>query len=298
VDGVRDAATVVLVRDGTGAGEGGRQSERRGSGLEVFVLQRHPAMVFGGGAHVFPGGAVDPGDRAPEVSAHVVGLDDATASDRLGLRAGGLGFWVAAVREAFEEANILLLRDRTGGFADPGAHAGLRADLNGGTATSRDLFAATGAALHAGDLHVLAHFVTPPGAPRRYDTWFFVAAVPEGQEGVHDDDEAVHSEWLGPGELLRRASAGDVHLFGPTPQVVRLLDRFDCARDLLAAAGAAQRASDGRAGVTRDGWGERVVLPGEPGYGVTRRTWTQPLPTPARPRRYDASDTAPAEGVA
>src|SRR5215210_737399 len=92
----REAATVMLVRDDPE--------------LEVFMLRRNLEAAFMGGAYVFPGGAVDPDDRAPELFARCDGRDDAGASAALGLPAGGLGFWVAAVREAFEEAGVLLAR--------------------------------------------------------------------------------------------------------------------------------------------------------------------------------------------
>src|ERR1700730_10428276 len=88
---IRDAATVMLVRDGV-------------SGIEVFMLRRSHRLVFSPGAYVFPGGAVDPADRDPPSTAICRGRDDRGASGMLGLDKGGLGFWVAAVRECFEEA--------------------------------------------------------------------------------------------------------------------------------------------------------------------------------------------------
>lgn len=289
---MRDAATVVLVRD---AAEG---SAPAGGSLEVFVLRRHPGIVFGGGAHVFPGGAVDPADRSVDAYRRVVGLDDPAASSLLGLRAGGLGFWVAAVREAFEEGGILLTRGPAGERPDPHRHQALRDALNRRLATGVDVLRETGR-LHTADLLLLAHFVTPPGAPRRYDTWFFVAAAPPGQDGAPDDDETVAAEWVRPADLLARARSGEVTLFGPTPQVIALLARYRSAADLLGAVAAAQAASGGRPGVARDGWGERIVLPGEPGFGRTTRGWSQPLVSPARPVRFDASAASAAEeGVA
>jgi len=96
---VRDAATVMLVRDGS-------------DGLEVFMVRRSLRLVFAGGAHVFPGGAVDDADRGME--AWSVGRTDEQASAALGLGRGGLAFWVAAIRECFEEAGYLLALDADG----------------------------------------------------------------------------------------------------------------------------------------------------------------------------------------
>ncbi len=92
---LRDAATVMLVRDGPG-------------GMEVFLLRRSLQSEFVGGAYVFPGGAVDEVDRHEDLEAVCRGLSDDGASQRLGLAQGGLAFWVAAIRECFEEAGVLL----------------------------------------------------------------------------------------------------------------------------------------------------------------------------------------------
>ena len=94
---VRDAATVMLVRD---AADGG--------GMEVFMLRRNLNSDFVGGAYVFPGGAVDEADRHSDLERICTGRTDAAASEQLGIDSGGLAYWVAAVRECFEEAGVLL----------------------------------------------------------------------------------------------------------------------------------------------------------------------------------------------
>ena len=90
----RPAATLILVRDA-------------GHGLEVLLAKRTQLANFAGGAHVFPGGAVDDTDSAPELAAFASGVDDAEASRRLGIARGGIGYWIAAIRECFEEAGLL-----------------------------------------------------------------------------------------------------------------------------------------------------------------------------------------------
>src|ERR1700690_4524114 len=101
----RPAATLILVRDVD-------------SGMEVFMIRRTQSAVFMGGAHVFPGGGVDASDAAPDLAAHCEGMDDAEASRRLGVERGGLAYWVAALRECFEEAGLLLAHDAEGRYAD------------------------------------------------------------------------------------------------------------------------------------------------------------------------------------
>ena len=108
----RFAATVMLLRDGP-------------TGLEVFMMERTATVDFGG-LHVFPGGKVDFHDRAEDLEAHASGLTDAEASRRLGIESGGLAFWVAAVRECFEEAGVLLAYGpRRHGAAHGGSPVGL-----------------------------------------------------------------------------------------------------------------------------------------------------------------------------
>ncbi len=111
------AATVVLVRDPGADGAG----ERRGDAtVEVFVLRRTASAAFAAGMYVFPGGRVDDADGVPEIEPFCDGLDDAAASAALDLERGGLAYWVAAVRECFEESGVLLARRRDGSsFAAP-----------------------------------------------------------------------------------------------------------------------------------------------------------------------------------
>lgn len=128
----RPAATLILVRDAS-------------HGLEVLLAKRTHLAQFAGGAHVFPGGAVDKSDISPELAAFASGIDDAEASKRLGIEQGGLGYWIAAIRECFEEAGLL--------FAH--AHDDVLIDIDGHTAHD---FASARKALAAGDatlLHLL-----------------------------------------------------------------------------------------------------------------------------------------------
>jgi 8-oxo-dGTP pyrophosphatase MutT (NUDIX family) len=241
--------------------------------LEVLVLRRTPRAVFTPGATVFPGGAVDPADR--DGGARVVGMTDAEASRDHGVPSGGLAYRVAAVRECFEEAGILLARERASGApATPPPR--WRDACNAGTATLADVLEACDLLVDARELRVFSHWLTPIGAPRRYDTWFFVAPAPDGNDGEHDDAELVASEWVRPREALARQRRGDIELITPTARSLETLARFRYAGDLLGALDAVPRDAQGRPFVVADGSGERVVLPGDDVARAGR--WTIPLP--------------------
>ena len=256
---VREAATVMLVRDEPD--------------LHVFMLRRSLNAAFVGGAYVFPGGAVDPADRAPELVARTHGRTDAEASALLGVAAGGLGFWVAAIREAFEEAGVLLARSAATGEAvdlddQKTADRLESARLAVGRAERPflDVVREEDLLPDAGALHVFSHWITPPGAPRRYDTWFFVAEAPEGHAYLHDDAETVASEWVRPDDALERNRRGELELIFPTMRSLSVLARFETADMLLDALRTAAESSP--AALVADYNGARVALPGDTGQGV------------------------------
>jgi 8-oxo-dGTP pyrophosphatase MutT (NUDIX family) len=249
----REAATVMLVRDAPR--------------LEVFMLRRTLAAEFMGGAYVFPGGAVDAEDRAPALLGRCHGRDDSAASTQLGLHAGGMGFWVAAIREAFEEAGVLLARVATTGLPidldDPSTAARLetaRRAVGRGERPFLEVVEDEDLLLDAGALHLFSHWITPPGAPRRYDTWFFVAAAPEGHAYLHDDSETVASVWTRPTDALAGAERGELEIIFPTMRNLEQLARFGTAHELLDAV----TASEPR--VVADAGGARILLPGDSGH--------------------------------
>jgi 8-oxo-dGTP pyrophosphatase MutT (NUDIX family) len=260
---IRDAATVILVADRPD--------------LHVLMLERTSRAVFGPGATVFPGGAVDAADRSSRVQARVVDLDDAAASAEHGLDAGGLGFRVAAVRECFEEAGILLARDPAGRPVDHDLGLATARDrLNAGAASFVDLLEARSLVIAGAELRLFSHWLTPMGAPRRYNTWFFVAPAPDGEDGAHDDRELVSSTWVRPHDALEHNAASRIDLIFPTEMSLRALARYEHAADLLADLDATPHAADGAPLVIVEGNGERVVLPGDAGQPTGR--WTIPLP--------------------
>jgi len=187
----RCAASLILVRDGA-------------AGLELLMLQRAEREAdLRSGLAVFPGGVLDARDRAAH--ACVRGGDDAGFSARLGLAEGGLDYAVAALRETFEEAGLLLARRADGSWLDDAALQSLapwRDRLQHGEAGLAALCQAHGLTLDVADLHYSAHWLTPPGPFKRFDTRFFIAPAPTGQVARADLGEALALMWLTPAEAL------------------------------------------------------------------------------------------------
>ncbi|HVS14715.1 MAG TPA: NUDIX hydrolase [Thermoanaerobaculia bacterium] len=263
----RQASTVLLVRDHASA-----------RGVEVFMERRHIESDFVGGAYVFPGGAVDPEDRIPEGLCR--GLDDAAASARLGLDHGGLAFWVAAIRECFEEAGVLLAYGAGGellDFADPAVedrYRALRDELNAGKLTLIDLARSERLELATDRIHYWGHWITPEGQPRRYDTRFFVAHAPENQTAAHDDWELVHSAWVTPAEAIERAVRREWMIIFPTLMNLKQLGEFARAEDALAWA----VATPPLVAMVPRVLGDRIVLPGDEGYEDAERDTSKSSP--------------------
>ena len=199
----RDASTILLLRDAAA-----------GSEIEVFMMVRHYEIDFNSGALVFPGGSVDKNDKEiiarPELYSGGEGLDEA-----------GLSFRIAAIRETFEESGILLARPK-GSKALVDAkraseiEAAHRTALCNGKTTFLKVLDDNGLRLALDELVPYAHWITPVGMPKRFDTWFFLAAAPPEQIGAHDGRESTDSIWLSPREALAGGESGRFKLPFPT----------------------------------------------------------------------------------
>ena len=175
----RPASTILLLRDSAGPDGNGE--------IEVFMMVRHYEIDFNSGALVFPGGAVDPGDH------DIAGKPDLYDGGE-GLDGEALGFRIAAVRETFEESGILLAKPRGSTTLVDAKRAGEieaanRAALCEGKTTFLKVLTDNGALLTLDELVPYAHWITPEGMPKRFDTWFFLAAAPPDQVGAHDGKE-------------------------------------------------------------------------------------------------------------
>ncbi len=220
---IRRAASVIVMRDGA-------------EGLEVLLLRRaEKANDQNSGAAVFPGGVLDPAD--PRLHACCRGLDDVAASARLGVVEGGLDFHVAAVRECFEEAGLLFATDTDGrpvvlDHLAPEELDRLRAAADEGTDALLTICDARGWHLAVDRLVYCTHWLTPPGMPRRFDTRFFVAALPARQEVRPDGRETVEHLWLRPADAID-ARAG-LKLMNVTRVILSDLRAFATVADCLA----------------------------------------------------------------
>jgi 8-oxo-dGTP pyrophosphatase MutT (NUDIX family) len=206
----RPASTVVLLRPG--------------NPFDVFLVRRSDSIAFMGGAHVFPGGRLDATDHLDDIMALADGTPDAA------MRMPDVGsdvaaaHYVAALRELFEEAGVLLARPA--GRMSVEQLERRRRDLLTGGSTFADILRGEHLRLAFDALAYFAHWVTPEIETRRFDTRFFLARAPEGQTPVHDAGEATHSEWLDPLEALARCRSGAISLPPPTWTTLSMLSRF------------------------------------------------------------------------
>ena len=253
---VKPAATVMLVRDAVD-GE---------PGIEVFMLRRTTNAAFGAGMYVFPGGRVDGVDGADDIAPYCRGLDDPTASAKLGIDHGGLAYWVAAVRECFEEAGVLLAEPRTGGKLQLRNED--RHEVHDSSLSLVELCRRDDLVLDLSTTHYVDHWITPVGEQRRFDTRFFLSEMPSDQEPLHDDKETVDSLWVRPADALRMQADGELMMMPPTMANLRFLVPHDTAADALTAGAAVDRPACTLPKLKRDAAG-RIVgisMPGDPDY--------------------------------
>jgi glyoxylase-like metal-dependent hydrolase (beta-lactamase superfamily II)/8-oxo-dGTP pyrophosphatase MutT (NUDIX family) len=260
----RPAATLILARDAS-------------TGMEVFMIRRTHSAAFMGGAHVFPGGAVDAADATAKLAAYCEDLDDIEASRLLGVERGGLAYWAAAIRECFEEAGLLLAHDSGGEYADLNqpqrveVFAQWRESVRAGRATLADLCREHQLRLAAGRLAYYSHWITQPGRARRYDTRFFVAVAPAAQTPSHDNRETVDHLWIQPAEALERHRRGDLHLVFPTIKTLESIAHFPTAEALMQFARSPRKmpAMAPRNASSREG--KKLLVPGDYAYAEVGR---------------------------
>lgn len=215
------ASTVVLIRpDGK-------------NGYQIYLNRRPDQMEVYAGVHVFPGGRVEQNDYSPNMLAVTRGMTPTEAQEKLGSALAPercLGYWVAAVRELFEEAGIhffLRSSDLAEGPSLPeelsARLAGKRAALQRGEITLPELLISEGLYCDVAPLSYFFHRVTPEHYPVRFDTRFYLAVLPGNQIPLHASEEVSESLWIAPDAALERAEAGDYRMMPPTVAVLRTL---------------------------------------------------------------------------
>jgi 8-oxo-dGTP pyrophosphatase MutT (NUDIX family) len=252
------AATVVLLRD------------RAADAIEVLMMQRHQKSKFAAGDFVFPGGKVEADDNPADAVAWCRGLDLEKAASVLGLEsspATALGYWVGAIRETFEEVGVLLATDADG--RPPRLDAARVAEYRRACQTDNRAFwtmvRAEKLMLATDRLVYFAHWVTPSDLPLRFDTRFFAAPAPQGQEPIGDEHEVIGLRWLSPREALDAHAGGEISLRYPTIRNLMLFEDAPSTEEAL-------RRLQGRVVtviqprvVIVDGK-RKPVIPGDPGY--------------------------------
>ena len=215
----KPAATIALLREGAGE-------------LEVLLLRRVRSSGVVPGAWVFPGGRVDRDDAGAELVARLDGLSAGDASERLGLAPDAdppaLAYYIAAIREAFEETGILVGRDADGEAPRPAARDAEVQRLRERLLEDEDSFPLLldqmGCRMDAASVEYIAHWITPEAEPRRFNTRFFAAAVPPGMESLHHTREMSDAVWIAPREALRRNREGRFPMVFPTIKTLSALE--------------------------------------------------------------------------
>ncbi len=222
VQPIRPAATVIIVRD-------------VGDPFEIFMLRRTSSAAFAGGMYVFPGGRVDGEDHLHAYDAIRRGPSDDQQAQQRALGTEWRGYWVAGIRETFEEAGLLLAYRGNGrktellAYADEAIRARFdeyRHAVHGKSVTLREVCQRENLHLAVDRIHYFNRWVTPLGRPRRFDTRFFIAEAPLGQTGQHDDKETDRSIWISPAEALARNSSDEFGLMAVTRLQLQTLAEF------------------------------------------------------------------------
>lgn len=250
----RSAATVVLLRDSR-------------AGLEVYLLRRVTGMAFAGGMTAFPGGSVDPADAlgsVPWAGPPAVEWGGPLGCDEPTVRA----LACAAVRETFEESGVLLAGRAAGAVVTDVTGPEWEAErvgLEAHTQSLSQLLTRRGLLLQAGLLRPWSHWITPEAEPRRYDTRFFVAALPAGQSTRPVGGESDRERWMRPADALAAQQRGDLPMLPPTSVTLGELAGYPTVAGVLAAA-LERSISPVLPRLVTVGGRAGIVLPGEQGY--------------------------------
>ena len=218
------AATVLLVRD-------------CGDELEVLMVKRSKRPPFGN-LYVFPGGKIDESDKDLNITNFCNGLNDEQASIKLGINEGGLSYWVACVRECFEEVGILLAIKNNGeeldlNGADKHKFDNYRRMLLENKISLFEICKKENLSLNLNNIEPFSHWITPEIEIKRFDTRFFIAYIPAKQTERHDGNELTDSVWISPKKALDRSLNGKMPMIMPTISNLQQCLEFDSGQKLL-----------------------------------------------------------------
>jgi 8-oxo-dGTP pyrophosphatase MutT (NUDIX family) len=260
----KNATTVILLR------------EIRPTGFEVFLLKRHEKSSFMGGNFVYPGGRVDREDGSLELCSFSKGLTLEEAQNILGGTISpeeSFAHWIAGVRELFEEAGILFAYDRKGNLfqiksqEEQEKFSNYRIQLQKGKITICQMAQEEKLLFALDQIHYYAHWITPEARSERFDTRFFLALYPSGQEASHDQKETIAEVWLTPQKALEENLKGEVMLSPPTLKTLEDLSRFKTIDELFNS----QKKKDIRPTLpihTKISTGPLIIFPWDPEYNL------------------------------
>jgi len=217
----RDASTVIVLK------------EASTEGFEVFLLKRHEKSAFMGNNFVYPGGVVDKNDSDPEILSFCDSIPSDESQKEL------LPFMIAGIRELFEESGLLLAYDKNGlsfTVCDEARNECIhqyRDLLNKRKITLKEILKKEGLFLALNQLYHYAHWITPEARPMRFNTHFFVARYPEGQEASADKTETTEGVWMQPGQALEQNLLTSLVLSPPTLKTLEDLSRFSTIEEVI-----------------------------------------------------------------
>ena len=215
---IKPAATVILMRDA------------EEDGFEILMVKRSSRSVFGS-IYVFPGGKLDPEDSTRELYSYCKGMTDSEASRKLGIEKDGLAYWIACIRECFEEVGVLLTGSNDSLIQDTLKLNALRNKLNNQEITFKDICISESLNLRVKNIVPCAHWITPTIEPKRFDTRFFLAKVDYTQLASHDGFELTESTWIKPQDAIKRLEKGEMNMIIPTIENIKALAQFSSSID-------------------------------------------------------------------
>ena len=225
VQPIRPAATVIIARNAD-------------TEIEIFMLRRTSKASFAGGMYVFPGGRVESDDHLHSYDAYRTGPSEAQTLQQIALGNEWRGYWIAAIRECFEESGLLLAYDETGNLFEyendqtRERFNNWRHEIHEGGCTLADVCRAENLKLAVDHVHFFNRWITPLGRPRRFDTRFFIAEAPMHQTGEHDAKETVDSIWISPRQALERHAEDEFGLMVVTRVQLEALLEFESLNSL------------------------------------------------------------------